>query len=126
MTMTRDQVLWALTPHTGKDNGVRARDLVREICGETDAAQERQLRHLIEALRREGQHICGHPATGYYIAASEDELMGTCLYLYHRAMTTLSQIAAMRRVSLPDLKGQLRIYLSTAPASAGRPAGGGA
>jgi hypothetical protein len=31
------------------------------------------------------------------------------LFLYHRAMTSLKQVAAMKRVSLPDFRGQLNL-----------------
>jgi hypothetical protein len=43
------------------------------------------------------------------LAATEEELNRTCLYLHDRAMTSLRQVAAMKRVSLPDLRGQLRL-----------------
>lgn len=105
----RDNVLWALAMHRGEAAGVRAQDLVREICGESNARLERELRHVIEALRKDGHHVCGHPSSGYFIAATEEELTRTLQYLYHRAMTTLSQICAMRKVALPDLRGQLRL-----------------
>lgn len=107
--ITRDDVLWALRRHIGSENGASARALVGEIRGTTTAGDERALRHQIEELRREGHHICGHPSTGYFIARDEAELVRTCGYLYARAMTSLQQIAAMRRVSLPDLRGQLRL-----------------
>ncbi len=104
------QVLAALSRHIGGEHGIGARDLVKEL----DAffglkSDERQLRKTIEALRRDGHHICGTPAEGYYIADNEEELDRTCRFLYERAMTTLAQVAAMKRVSLPDLRGQLRL-----------------
>jgi hypothetical protein len=52
---------------------------------------------------------CGHPSTGYFLAQTDDELLRTVKFLHDRAMTSLSQAAAMQRVSLPDLAGQLRI-----------------
>ncbi|MGB0212950.1 hypothetical protein [Algiphilus sp.] len=107
--ITRDEVLWALRRHVGAENGASAAALVTEIRGTTAPGHERQLRHCIEELRRDGQHVCGHPSTGYFIAATEDELLRTCAYLHDRALTSLTQVAAMRRVSLPDLRGQLRL-----------------
>ena len=68
-----------------------------------------RLRHVIEHLRREGHAICGHPSTGYYIAANEAELDRTCNYLYDRALCSLEQIARMKRVAMPDIRGQLRL-----------------
>lgn len=107
--LTRDTVQFHLAMHIGEEAGVRACDLVREICGATSAAQERQLRYLIEELRRAGQHVCGHPSTGYYMAANQDELLRTVKFLHDRSMTGLTQAAAMQGVSLPDLAGQLRL-----------------
>lgn len=118
-TITRDEVLVALSRHIGGENGASARALVAEIRSVPTPGHERQLRHRIEELRREGHHVCGHPSSGYYIAATEEELVRTCGYLHDRAMTSLTQIAAMRRVSLPDLRGQLRIPEHTA--SRGQP-----
>lgn len=108
-TLTRDSVLWALAHRKGADNGARAADLVQEICGDSNPAHERKLRAIVEVLRRDGEHVCGHPSTGYYLAACDAELIQTCDFLYHRAMTTLAQVAAMQRVSLPDLRGQMRL-----------------
>jgi hypothetical protein len=108
--ITRDTVLAALAQHIGRDRGVTARALVDEIAGMfARPADERELRHVIELLRREGEHICGTTRDGYYVARDEGELTETCQFLYDRAMTSLTQVAAMRRVSLPDLAGQLRL-----------------
>lgn len=107
--ITRDDVLHILTKHIGSERGATATALVTEILGYSTPADERQLRHRIEELRREGQHICGLPGGGYYVARDEAELVRTCSYLFARAMTSLAQVAAMRRVSLPDLRGQLRL-----------------
>ena len=111
--LSRDTVLFALACHVGEENGVHASELVVEICGSTSAAMERQLREQIEELRRAGQHICGHPSSGYYIAATDVELLKTVKFLHDRAMTSLDQAAAMQRVSLPDLRQQLRIPLES-------------
>lgn len=75
----------------------------------SDPVSERLLRAHVNTLRNEGHHICAHPARGYFIAETAEELTNTCEYLYDRAMTSLQQIAAMRRVSLPDLRGQLKL-----------------
>lgn len=107
--LTRDTVQFVLAMHIGEAAGVRACDLVRQICGKTSNSAERQLRALIEEMRRAGQHICGHPNTGYYMAANQEELQRTVQFLYARAMTGLTQAAAMQNVSLPDLAGQLRL-----------------
>lgn len=107
--LTRDRVLWALSMHVGADNGVHVGDLVREICGETNARLEREFRHMVEDLRELGHHICAHPSTGYFVAATPEELEATCKFLRDRAMASLKKEAAMRKVSLPELIGQLRL-----------------
>lgn len=109
--LTPTLVLDALGDHVGADNGLAARDLVRKICGVSTAGGERRLRNVIVALRRAGHPIAGTPETGYFTARTEAELDGTCEFLYARAMTTLEQVAAMRRVALPDLRGQLRLRM---------------
>lgn len=89
----------------------RLASLVARIAdsGRTGSDIERHVRRVIEALRRQGVPICGRPGHGYYLASTDAELLDTCEFLYSRAMTTLTQVSAMRRVSLPDLRGQLRL-----------------
>jgi hypothetical protein len=108
--VSRHAVLAALSRHIGAKAGINAKDLSREIAGVlATSGTERQLRSMIEMLRKEGHHVCGTPRHGYFMAASVDELRQTCEFLYARAMTSLGQIAAMQRVSVPDLRGQLRL-----------------
>lgn len=111
MLFTKDDVLTALCGHIGELHGSTAAALVAEITGikGQDLVGERHLRTHVTSLREEGHHICSHPARGYFIANSDAELQATCEYLYDRAMTSLKQVAAMKRVSLPDLRGQLHL-----------------
>ena len=109
--ITRDRVIAILARHVGAARAAHAEDLVIEL---TESAQgvevgKRRLRHVVEALRGDGFHVCALPKFGYYMAATDTELNATCEYLYSRSMTTLAQVAAMKRVSLPDLRGQLRL-----------------
>ena len=108
--LTLNSVLDALSRHIGEKQGVRADRLVAEILGETNKHRERQLRDTVSDLRLAGYHICAHPRTGYFMAATAEELDRTCAFLYDRAMASLMQIAAMKKVSLPDLRGQLRLH----------------
>jgi len=108
----RSGVLAALSDHIGKAKGLTAKELVAEITWESATdAQCRRLRQVIEDLRRDGQHICGHPSSGYFIAANEDELNETCRFLVDRAMTTLTQVSHMKKASLPDIHGQLGLKI---------------
>lgn len=100
----KHDLLAALARRIGDRAGVRGVELANELD-----VPERRLRHLVEELRREGYGICGHPGTGYFMASTAEELEATRLFLYDRAMTTLAQVAAMGKVALPDLRGQLRL-----------------
>jgi len=107
--LTPALVLDVLGDHPGMVNGITARDLVAKICGFSTGAGERHLRQIIEALRRQGHPIGAHPSHGYFMAETDAELDASCEFLYARAMTSLQQISAMKRVALPDLRGQLRL-----------------
>lgn len=111
MPITESQVLTELAHHIGRDNGIHVRELVRRITGlqAPNEPMERKVRDIVQALRMEGHHVCAHPAHGYFMAATVDELNATCKYLHDRAMTSLSQVARMKNVSLPDLHGQLHL-----------------
>ena len=109
--ITASLVLGVLGGHIGAAKGITGEQLAMKVTGATepDARSERLVRKAIEALRDEGFHICGHPGTGYFIAATADELDRCCLFLYSRAMASLKKISRMKRVSLPDLRGQLKL-----------------
>lgn len=108
--ITRDTLLAALRHHIGRANGVTVTALARECLGaEPTRGDERTVRKLVVELRNEGHHVCAHPASGYYLAANADELADTIAFLRERAMSSLTQIAAMKHVSVPDLFGQLHL-----------------
>lgn len=103
-----------LADRVGATNGITARQLVLHLLGYYDAAAERHLRKVIEALRNAGKPVCATPRDGYFLAGDADDLDATCLFLYSRAMTSLRQVAAMKRVSLPDFRGQLNLPIEDA------------
>jgi len=108
--LNRDTLLGALRRHIGRRNGVTATALCREILGANPTSgHERHLRELVVELRKAGQHICAHPRDGYFIAETAEELQETCDFLRSRSMAGLEQVAAMQRVSIPDLVGQMRL-----------------
>jgi len=115
--ITDAQVLAELEKHVGKDEGIHVRDLVARITGlaVNPAAQERRVRKAIEELRRKGERICGKPEAGYFMAASDAELLETCSYLRRRAISGLVTESRMRRVSLPELLGQLQLSADVTP-----------
>lgn len=108
--LTKESLLITLQRHIGKGKGITGTNLVKEIIkSDSHPATERHLRELILELRCEGHHICATPQDGYFIAANEAELNQTCDFLYERAMASLKQVSRMKNVSLPDLRGQLRL-----------------
>lgn len=108
----RDVVL-ALVGHIGAVNGASVEQLGREVSvlARRESVSGRQLRRLITELRLQGVPICAHPQTGYHLAASPAELSATCEFLYQRALASLAQIARMKKVALPDLRGQLELMV---------------
>lgn len=111
--LTPDTVLAALQDCVGEACGQTAEQLVLSIAGRRSEADQRRLRTVIEALRTAGHRICANPTHGYYLAATDTELDRTCSFLHDRAMTSLRQVCAMKRVALPDLRGQLGLPLES-------------
>lgn len=109
--ITRDQVLAALARHVGQARGVRIDRLVAEITGcllRSDG-HERKVRELVSDLREQGVAICARPETGYFIAETAEELEESCRFLRARAMHSLVLESKLRKITLPELLGQLRL-----------------
>lgn len=101
----RHEVLNALARHHGQGNGIKARDLAKQLNVST-----RQLRREITSLRYgEGRPICGKPSTGYFMADTAAELEATFAFLHRRVVGTLRTMARMRNCSLPALLGQINL-----------------
>ncbi len=73
----------------------------------------RTCRKAIEQMRLIGEPICGTPGTGYFIAATPEELHTTCNHLSNRAYKSLMQVSRMNNIGLLDLVGQLQINFQT-------------
>jgi hypothetical protein len=102
---TKTTLLNLLSRHQGADHGIGAKALAAEL-----GVPPRQLRLLISRCRDEdGLAICGHPSTGYYMAVTPEELQASCAFLEHRALHSLRLLSRMKKVSLPDLLGQLKL-----------------
>lgn len=98
------KLLGALQKHIGANNGISARALAREL-----GCNLRHVRALITELRMEGIAVCGHPNSGYFIAATPEELDTTCEFLHARAMSSLLLSSRMRKIPMADLLGQLHL-----------------
>jgi len=111
-TMRRDELLAILNNHKGRARAAHASEIAYALFGNSTPTLMRRLRESIQELRLEGQPICGRPKEGYFLAITEAELEETCQYLHDHAAATLAQIAAMRGVAIPDLRGQLRLPIN--------------
>ncbi|MDP3715391.1 MAG: hypothetical protein Q8R21_03170 [Burkholderiales bacterium] len=93
-----------LQQHQGAANGVTA-----EVLAVSLDTSKRHIRSLVSELRLEGIAVCGHPKTGYFIAATAAEIESTCKFLRSRAMHSLTLESRLRKVTLSDLLGQMRL-----------------
>lgn len=104
MSKAKASLLNALAAHQGRERGIGARELAAKV-----GVSPRRLRALISLAREEGTAICGKPASGYFVPVTPEELCESCAFLEHRALTSLRLLSRMKKVSLPDLLGQLRL-----------------
>lgn len=101
---TAHQLLAALAGHIGREKGITATHLAARID-----VPPRRVRQLVTELRLDGEAVCGHPSTGYYMAATAEEVEETCQFLRARAMHSLTLESRLRKIPLPDLVGQLKL-----------------
>lgn len=93
--------------HRGRENGIHAKHLAGKLGLDGDHGL-RMLRKAISDLRTNGIPIAGMPETGYFIAATAEELDSFCIqFLESRAMHSLKVAARLRQLPLPVLAGQL-------------------
>lgn len=97
-------LLSKLQQHQGAANGITAEALAAALD-----TTKRQIRSLVSELRLEGVAVCGHPKTGYFIAANDSEIEDTCKFLRSRAIHSLTLESRLRKVTLPNLLGQMRL-----------------
>ena len=97
-------MLAKLQQHCGAGNGITAEALAAALD-----TTKRQVRLMISELRLEGTAICGHPKTGYFIAATREELQATIKFLRDRAVSSLEQATVLERAAIPELAGQERL-----------------
>ena len=93
--------------HSGRAKGIHAKHLGAKL-GIHDEAGLRVLRKAISEMREMGVPIAGMPETGYFIAATADELDEFCIkFLESRALHSLKLSSRLRNIPLPVLCGQL-------------------
>lgn len=102
--ITSDRVLAALGCHIGAENGITAERLAHQL-----GIAPRVLRRHISDLRERGIAVCGTPRFGYFVARNEAELEDSCVFLRRRALHSLALEARLRKITLPDLIGQMKL-----------------
>jgi hypothetical protein len=108
-----NEVLRILARHIGPDRAIGMAELFEEATGQPVAHKindTRELRHTISNLRRAGVPVCSASwkgMQGYYLALGPEDLESFCKRLERRGLKSLAQAAALRRLALPELLGQL-------------------
>ena len=102
--ITPDSVLAILGCHIGAENGITAERLAGQL-----GISARELRKHVSALREQGIAVCGTPRFGYFVARTEGELEDSCAFLRRRALHSLALEARLRKITLPDLIGQIKL-----------------
>ena len=109
------RTLSALAVHIGEANAIGMAELyglVYERPWENRINDTRSLRKLVTAMRDEGTPICSVSTSnggGYYLAAAGSEMVDYLRRGEHRALKILGRNARMKRITLPEYLGQMRL-----------------
>lgn len=90
--------------HIGKENAIGGEDLALLL-----GISPRELRKMTGDAIDDGIALCSHPSNGYWIALNAIELEETCQFHRGRALHELAKEAKLRKLTLPDLLGQLHL-----------------
>ncbi len=111
------QMLMVLSKHIGKSNPIRMADLYKEVFKKEpkdNIQTTRIIRTLITELRKEGVPVCSSMKSslgGYYLANAGSELDDYLNRLRNRALRALVVEANLRKMTLPQLIGQIQLKL---------------
>ena len=114
----KNRLLATLSRHIGRSKAIGMAALYEEVFQkewQDKINDTRKLRDLITELRREGVPICSVTTTaggGYYLASAGSELEAYCAKLRTQALRKLALEAKLRRMTLPELLGQLTLNLT--------------
>ncbi|MGD0278090.1 MAG: hypothetical protein ABSC11_02160 [Smithella sp.] len=117
----RNRLKSALFDHVGEINAISMTalyEIVFDRPWNNRINDTRALRILITVLREEGVPICSTSSQnggGYYIAAASSEFIDFLRKAERRALLILMRNAKMKKVSLPEYLGQLKLEMETAP-----------
>jgi len=113
----RSRLKSALFEHVGEVNAISMTALYEAVFDRrwNDRINDtRTLRYLITALREDGVPICSTSSQhggGYYIAAAGSEFIDFLRKTERRAICILMRNARMKKVSLPEYLGQLKLEM---------------
>ncbi|MDY6789701.1 MAG: hypothetical protein SWH54_00350 [Thermodesulfobacteriota bacterium] len=113
----RTRILIIMAGHVGKSNRIGMGELYEQVFETTYEHRindTRPLRILITELRKDGVAICSKQSQnsgGYWLASAGSELTSYCETLRKRALGILGMEAKVRKMTLPELVGQLSLEL---------------
>jgi hypothetical protein len=113
----RNRLLAELTGHIGSANAIGMAELFAAVFDrswDNRINDTRDLRHLVTLMRDEGIPICSvasQDGGGYYLAAAGSELTSYLRRNERRALLILQRNARIKRVSLPNYLGQIRLEM---------------
>lgn len=111
------KLLQVLAMHVGREHAIDMGDLYTRVFGRMVSHKindSRDIRKLITALRRKGIPIGStskRDGGGYYLVRASSELDEYCSALRKRALRALVMEARLRKMSMPELLGQMQMNL---------------
>lgn len=111
------KLLAELSRHIGELNAIGMAELYEKVFGaewSNKINDTREIRKLITLMRRDGIPICSVSAQnggGYYLASAGSELINYLSRSEHRALSILARNARIKRISLPEYLGQMKLNM---------------
>jgi len=115
--MRKTRILMIMSGHVGQSKRIGMGELYERVFEETydhRINDTRRLRRLITELRKDGVAICSRQSKssgGYWLASAGSELASYCETLRSRALGILGMEAKVRKMSLPEMMGQMALEL---------------
>lgn len=110
----RQRLLATMTSHIGAHNAIGMTQLYEAVYDrpwDNRVNDTRRIRKLVTAMRMEGVPICSVTSApgGYYLPAAGSEAHAFMRRYEAKALRILRAIAKMKKTSLPNYLGQLRL-----------------
>ena len=131
MQRRKTQVLTELTRHVGEANAIGMGELYSSVFNRpwnNRISDTRPLRRVITDLRNEGVPIGSTPSNvggGYYLPAAGSELIEYLGRIRKGALKMLFMESQIRKISLAELLGQMRLNLGNQASPSATPGKGG-